>query len=48
MVFSSLSATVLGQGLTAATDTGGSTFLWIAMLAGLLGLVFAFFWPGLS
>ena len=43
MVFSSLSATVLGQGLTAATDTGGSTFLWIAMLAGLLGLVFALF-----
>src|SRR5271156_1046855 len=43
MVFFSLSAIVLGQGLTAATDTGGSTFLWIAMLAGLLGLVFALF-----
>ncbi len=43
MVFFSLSAIVLGQGLTAATDTSGSTFLWIAMLAGLLGLVFALF-----
>src|ERR1700723_930064 len=43
MVFSLLSATVVGQGLTAAIDTGGSTFLWIAMLAGVLGLVFALF-----
>ena len=43
MVFFSLSATVLGQGLTAAIDTSGSTFLWIALLAGLLGLVFALF-----
>src|ERR1700728_2548887 len=43
MVFFSLSAIVLGQGLTAAQDTSGSTFLWIAMLAGLLGLVFALF-----
>src|SRR5271156_2799852 len=43
MVFFSLSAIVLVQGLTAATDTSGSTFLWIAMLAGLLGLVFALF-----
>src|ERR1700735_4958345 len=43
MVFFSLSATVLGQGLTAALDTSGSTFLWIALLAGLLGLVFALF-----
>jgi K(+)-stimulated pyrophosphate-energized sodium pump len=43
MVFFSLSATVLGQGLTASLDTGGSTFLWIALLAGLLGLVFALF-----
>src|SRR6202167_3340107 len=51
MVFFSLSATVPGQGLTAALvssvipsiDTSGSTFLWIALLAGLLGLVFALF-----
>src|SRR6202161_1803384 len=43
MVFLSLAAIVLGQGLTAATDTSGSTFLWIAMFAGLLGLVFALF-----
>src|SRR6204780_3660467 len=43
MVFFSLSATVVGQGLTASLDTGGSTFLWIALLAGLLGLVFALF-----
>src|SRR5271155_3654857 len=43
MVFFSLSATVLGQGLTAALDTSGSTFLWIALLAGVLGLVFALF-----
>src|SRR5271155_304611 len=43
MGFFSLLASVLGQGLTAATDTSGSTFLWIAMLAGLLGLVFALF-----
>src|ERR1700744_5705917 len=51
MVFFSLSATVPGQGLTAAlvqsvipsVDTSGSTFLWIALLAGLLGLVFALF-----
>ena len=37
MVFFSLSATVLGQGSTAVIDTSGSTFLWIALLAGLLG-----------
>src|SRR5580692_1474005 len=43
MVFSSLSATVLGQGSTVAIDTSGSTFLWIALIAGLLGLVFALF-----
>src|SRR6202789_618626 len=43
MFFFSLSATVVGQGLTASLDTGGSTFLWIALLAGLLGLVFALF-----
>jgi K(+)-stimulated pyrophosphate-energized sodium pump len=43
MVFFSLSATVLGQGLTASLDQSGSTFLWIALLAGLLGLVFALF-----
>lgn len=43
MVFFSLSATVFWQGSTAAIDTGGSTFLWIAMIAGLLGLVFALF-----
>jgi len=38
MVFFSLSATVFWQGSTAAIDTSGSTFLWIAMIAGLLGL----------
>src|ERR1700722_2569022 len=43
MVFFSLAATVFWQGSTAAIDTGGSTFLWIAMIAGLLGLVFALF-----
>ena len=43
MVFFSLSATVVWQGSTAAIDTGGSTFLWIALIAGLLGLVFALF-----
>jgi K(+)-stimulated pyrophosphate-energized sodium pump len=42
MVFFSLSATVLGQGST-AMDTSGSTFLWIAVIAGVLGLVFALF-----
>src|ERR1700734_1328131 len=43
MVFFSLSATVQGQGLTAALDPNGSTFLWIALVAGVLGLVFALF-----
>src|SRR6202161_4193336 len=43
MVFFSLSATVFWQGSTAGIDTGGSTFLWIALIAGLLGLVFALF-----
>src|SRR5271170_450299 len=43
MVFLSLSALVLQMGPTAAVDTSGSTFLWIALLAGLLGLVFALF-----
>jgi K(+)-stimulated pyrophosphate-energized sodium pump len=43
MVFSSLSATVVGQGLTAAVDPNGSIFLWIALVAGVLGLVFALF-----
>jgi K(+)-stimulated pyrophosphate-energized sodium pump len=43
MVFFSLSATVFWQGSTAAIDTSGSTFLWIAMIAGVLGLVFALF-----
>jgi K(+)-stimulated pyrophosphate-energized sodium pump len=43
MVFLSLSATVLEQGSTAASDIGGSTFLWIALVAGVLGLVFAVF-----
>jgi K(+)-stimulated pyrophosphate-energized sodium pump len=43
MVFFCLSATVLGQGSTATLDTSGSTFLWIAIMAGLLGLVFALF-----
>src|ERR1700685_799791 len=43
MVFSSLSATVVGQGLIAAVDPNGSTFLWIALVAGVLGLVFALF-----
>jgi K(+)-stimulated pyrophosphate-energized sodium pump len=43
MVFFSLSATVFWQGSTAAIDTSGSTFLWIAMIAGVLGLIFALF-----
>src|SRR5450631_13431 len=43
MVFFSLSATVFWQGSTAAIDTSGSTFLWIALGAGVLGLVFALF-----
>jgi K(+)-stimulated pyrophosphate-energized sodium pump len=43
MVFLSLSAAVFEQGLTAAVDPGGSTFLWIALVAGVLGLVFAVF-----
>jgi K(+)-stimulated pyrophosphate-energized sodium pump len=43
MVFFSLSAAVFWQGSTAAIDTSGSTFLWIALIAGLLGLVFALF-----
>jgi K(+)-stimulated pyrophosphate-energized sodium pump len=43
MLFFLLSATVLGQGSTAAVDPDGSTFLWIALIAGLLGLIFALF-----
>src|SRR6202789_3837454 len=43
MVFLSLSAAVFEQGSTAAVDPGGSTFLWIALVAGVLGLVFAVF-----
>jgi K(+)-stimulated pyrophosphate-energized sodium pump len=43
MVFFSLSATAFWQGSTAAIDTSGSAFLWIALIAGLLGLVFALF-----
>ena len=43
MVFFSLSALVFQLGSPAAVDTSGSTFLWIALLAGLLGLVFALF-----
>ena len=43
MVFFSLADTVFWQGSTAAIDTSGSTFLWIALIAGLLGLVFALF-----
>src|ERR1700743_3442886 len=43
MVFFSLAATVFWQGSTAAIDTSGSTFLWIAMIAGVRGLVFALF-----
>src|SRR5450631_2471542 len=43
MDFFALSAIVLGQGPTAAIDTSGSTFLWIAVIAGVLGLVFALF-----
>jgi K(+)-stimulated pyrophosphate-energized sodium pump len=43
MVFFSLSATVFWQGSTAANDTSGSMFLWIALIAGVLGLVFALF-----
>src|ERR1700729_3306461 len=43
MVFFSLSALVLDQGSSAAAGIDGSTFLWIALIAGLLGLVFALF-----
>src|ERR1700679_416411 len=43
MVFSLLSATVVGQGLTAAVDPNGSTFLWIALVSGVLGLALALF-----
>jgi K(+)-stimulated pyrophosphate-energized sodium pump len=43
MHFFLLAALVLGQGSSAAVDTSGSTFLWIAILAGVLGLVFALF-----
>src|SRR5579859_41957 len=43
MVFFSLSATVFWQGSTAAPDPNGSMFLWIALIAGALGLVFALF-----
>src|SRR6201994_5128589 len=43
MVFFSLSATAFWQGSTAAIDTSGSAFLWIALIAGLLGLAFALF-----
>ena len=43
MVFFSLSALVFQQGSSAAAGTDGSTFLWIALIAGLLGLVFALF-----
>jgi K(+)-stimulated pyrophosphate-energized sodium pump len=43
MHFFFLAALVLGQGSNAAVDTSGSTFLWIAILAGVLGLVFALF-----
>src|SRR6201986_185601 len=42
MLYFSLSALVFFQGSTVAIENGG-TFLWIAMLAGLLGLVFALF-----
>jgi K(+)-stimulated pyrophosphate-energized sodium pump len=43
MHFFFLAALVLGQGSSAAADTSGSTFLWIAILAGVLGLIFALF-----
>ena len=42
MLYFSLSALVFFQGSTVAITNGG-TFLWIALLAGLLGLVFALF-----
>src|ERR1700723_1617427 len=43
MLYFPLSALVFFQGSTAAIGTDGSTFLWIALVAGLLGLVFALF-----
>ena len=43
MVLFSLSAVVLQQGVLPALNTGGSTFLWIAMSVGVLGLIFALF-----
>src|ERR1700753_2165458 len=42
MLYFSLSALVFFQGSTVAIENGG-TFLWIALVAGLLGLVFALF-----
>jgi K(+)-stimulated pyrophosphate-energized sodium pump len=43
MLYFSLSALVFFEGSTAAIGTNGGTFLWIALVAGLLGLVFALF-----
>src|SRR6201996_839577 len=43
MRFLSLSALAFFQGSTAASGNDGSAFLWIAMVAGILGLVFALF-----
>src|SRR5271170_7543389 len=43
MLYFSLSALVFFQGSTAAIGTNGGAFLWIALVAGLLGLVFALF-----
>src|ERR1700722_18017785 len=43
MLYFPLSALVFFQGSTAAIGTDGGTFLWIALVARLLGLVFALF-----
>ncbi len=43
MLFFPVSAVVLQEAVPSALNTGGSTFLWIALLAGLLGLIFALF-----
>src|SRR5277367_6389123 len=43
MLYFSLSALVFFEGSTATIGTDGGTFLWIALVAGLLGLVFALF-----
>src|SRR5271156_3432937 len=43
MLYFSLSALVFFEGSTAAIGNDGGTFLWIALVAGLLGLFFALF-----